>query len=215
MSYRRHGLARYLRDGCRCDVCTDAYYDTSDMHDRYVYGTEALRAIGADYGITGERVRQVLAMLDPEAFQRRREEKRRRAEAERARLYAERVADNEPCVVCGTFPDTPRQRTCSPWCAEAWESMAVRRLFDPHQCERHNRVIALGHLEREDGSVRHALNILSGNVRSHGRWLLPGSKAWEVAVRAATEGWPTWEQIPEQVRRQVSEALAEAEGVTA
>jgi hypothetical protein len=212
----RPGLVAY-DDGCRCSTCVGFHLDATDMLDRYLSG-ETLASIGRDYAVTRERVRQIVCQLDPAARRKHVASRERQREAEAERLRAERAEDNGPCRVCGS-PNEGRARsaTCSSWCSEAWTHITVRRLLDPDQWQSHTRQLALSNIEHSNNpyDVRSAIRTIAGTKRSHGRWLIPGSKAWEVAVRAATERWPTFDQMPEQVQRQVGAYLAEAEGVTA
>ncbi len=89
----------------------------AEMVRRYAAGQETLAQIGASYGITRERVRQVVRRsgLSPE-------------ESWAAKRIAQVGRHTQPCVRCGTAFYAPKKRNmfCSRRCADAARSAALR-----------------------------------------------------------------------------------------
>lgn len=148
-----------------------------------------LEAVGQEYGLTRERVRQIAAMFDPDGSRRaahksrvKRSQELRRDEEQWQELK-NRAKAAQPCVVCGSWVLRSRQegtrRTCSHECGEAWPNLRFH--FDPVIREKHRGTIARWCVANPDKVSSSQLNwskkVLAGKpIQSNGRWTLPGSK---------------------------------------
>jgi lambda repressor-like predicted transcriptional regulator len=158
-------------------------------------GGTSLRALGRRYGLSGERVRQVLEQAYPGIG-----EKANAARMERsAALKASRAAEQEsrrieaekhapPCAVClrtniRAVHDS-RVITCSPGCAEAWR--ILRYYLDEDYAEIHRKNMADWILRQPEGAVnptqiRYAERVRSGQIGPLERYgVQPGSKSEEL-----------------------------------
>lgn len=130
--------------------------------DEYANGLLPMQAIADRYGISRERVRQYVARYyNPADVRKWRVERKVRLDRDSAVLYAEAVrrkaADLDPCRVCRgpnyrhadlLLRGKKGQRsnlTCSPACAQAWQThhSAVLYRTDPKWRHAHRRRIAL------------------------------------------------------------------------
>lgn len=155
-----------------------------------------------------------------EEHRRRRAERQAREEAERQRQHEERaLREGVTCRCCGRPHSRTVRRdwalTCSHECAEAWP--VLRYHVDEHEREKHQRAVASWVLRNPDKvneyELRNArrvrvglepLCVEEGRDRKR-RWLVEGSQAFEVAVRAYREGWPAFATWPQEIQRQVRE----------
>lgn len=173
---------------------------------------ETLRKVGSQYGITGERVRQVAAAVDPQATAVgqlvRAAIKRERAAALAEVRAVQRALRNGPCRIC-RGPVTRSiaglhvehgKATCSRRCHELWGLARYTLDEDDRQRRRHGH--ARWALANSTDLVRRrwATRQLAGTARSHGRWHQQGSKAQaamqeieerRAEVRASGEEWWT------------------------
>lgn len=115
---------------------------------------DSLRVVGGRFGISHERVRQLVSKIDPEAIpagMRVRAEEAKRLQDERLPELEERV-----CVVCGVeFKTADRRRiTCSSDHAQMWASGL--RFTEPSRQAAHKVHVATSYLRRPDhyGEVR-------------------------------------------------------------
>jgi hypothetical protein len=142
-----------------------------------------LEQVGGRYGLTRERVRQIVARLDPQA------------KATRTRILAEherdrRLAEAHPCRVCGKpVLRGRRAQTCSPKCAEDWR--VVRYQLDPEHHRRFRQVQARSILrnprKHPPGQLSWARAILTGNAAPNRRFVVEGSRSAQVLERVAPE----------------------------
>lgn len=145
-----------------------------------------LAAVGREYGLTRERVRQIAAMFDPDGSRRAAHKARvqRIRETKRAaaqwRELKRRAKAARPCAVCGSWVLRKAQVTCSQECAEAWPTLRFH--LDPVFRARHRARIARWYLAHPGKVTRSQLNwakkVLAGEPmhQSQGRWTLPGSR---------------------------------------
>lgn len=87
-----------------------------------------LQAISEREGISRERVRQIIARLDPDAVA--------SARAARRKTEEKPIRPAGSCAVCGKPLPGNRRKTCSPDCSEFWRK--YRRQLDRREGERHN-----------------------------------------------------------------------------
>lgn len=222
----RPGVAAYAA-GCRCDVCVPLAEPFVDALADYLNGAASMEDVGERLGLTRERIRQAFDRLcggPGEAFRQqraRRDEREARAQAEADR---DRVARAEregvTCRTCGR-PHARERRgnwhnTCSSECSELWPE--VRYLLPKYQKE-HQRHAARWKVNHPDevaaAEVRAAKRVLSGDgpdyedsrwsSRERTRWLVPGSRRFDIAVRAYREGWPTFVTWPQDIQDQIRE----------
>jgi Sigma-70, region 4 len=164
----RTGRARQYCPGCE-----------QEMVQRTRNG-ETLAEIAADFGLTRERVRQIVVALAPQAACLGRAVRADQARAARevrerakAAVRAERLRSLSPCVVCwGPIKRPPNMReqaryhTCSKECCRLWS--LVRLHLDPQYHERHDLLMARWSIEKgQPGQIVHAINLLTGNARRH------------------------------------------------
>lgn len=123
-----------------------------EIADRYVFSNDSLRTVGAEFGITGEWVRQIVGGLYSRAELRRLkvEACARYEQGKTAAILAE--AEKHPCGVCGKpnvrAARSARSRTCSPDCAAAWKHYAW--YADPQREAQHRYHCARSVLRRPD-----------------------------------------------------------------
>ena len=146
-----------------------------------------LAEVGAQHGVSKERVRQILRGVmrpgDDALIERARV---RRRERERAADERRREAEcpTRRCAVCrGAMPACKAGRTCSSDCARAWA--VVRRHLDPDAHHRHRLVQARRILRDPDAhkpsSVAWAERMLSDDPPPpNRRFVLEGSEAARV-----------------------------------
>lgn len=155
---------------------------------RYATG-ETMESIGFDYGISRERVRQLLAdvgITGAEAAAQRRD-------ARALEELMRRCESAQPCAVCGAWVLWRRaSRACSPECVVAWNNTAVRYQLDAEFREDHRRRQAKSILRHADNrtasQVAWATRMLSDTPPQRNRsYTVPGSKASEAleSVRAS------------------------------
>lgn len=121
-----------------------------------------LQEIGEKFGVSRERVRQVLASRQATSIghQVRREQREQAVQEGLYAKFAELAKEATPCAVCGYWvlrpfryrnPDSiigpngkplaqKPKRTCSPECAEAWR--VLRYHLDPDYRDRHRKAVA-------------------------------------------------------------------------
>lgn len=167
--------------------------------DRYRRG-ETYANIGADYGVTRERVRQVIKDTDPAAIA----VKKRVAETAKITKQEEReweklqslareaIARDLRCVVCGAWVLRTRRRpgrehTCSTEHADAWLTL---RSFDEH--EEHRRHAAQAILNNADhydsGKIERAKAVVAGKAPPpNRRFFVPGSKRAQIIKKYRPE----------------------------
>lgn len=148
------------------------------------------------YGITTERVRQILNKQAPGLIAQRKSERH------------ERVANahRKPCRVCGTT--TTRAHTCSDFCSEVLRRLW--RVLDLDRAQRHAESVARWHIANPEvaghARVRHAQRVLAGEAThgSKGLWFTRGSRTLEVAAEAWRNRWPIIDQFPSALRESLT-----------
>jgi hypothetical protein len=219
-----HGLrpGDDIRRG-RCTACTPLYANAGRPRPRIlepqdypqlaerIRAGETLEAVGRDYGVTRERVRQVVVALDPDGGrdgQRLRRALRVEQETVTAEVRSVQAAlRNGPCRTCtgpvtrATRSKRPGKVTCSPRCAALWS--ACRMHLDEDEHRRHALAQARWVLANSADPTRRrsAERTLNGQrVQDHGRWTIAGSRVermltevreLRLAVRATGESWWT------------------------
>lgn len=159
-----------------------------------ILGGETLAAVGDDYGVTRESIRQRVTLAWHELGYEgspTNVSQSIRAGAKTFEQFARRAAKAKPCAVCGYWilrvTNGDKTKTCSPGCAVAWRKVGVRWALDPEYRKAQQRRISqwvLAHPDKvPDYQVRYAQKILNGEpTGTHGRWRVPGSGT-EVLVR--------------------------------
>jgi ERCC4-type nuclease/endogenous inhibitor of DNA gyrase (YacG/DUF329 family)/coenzyme F420-reducing hydrogenase delta subunit len=211
----QHGVGTAIRRGCRCGECLEAVATTRRwVADRVAGAT--LQEIAEEAGISRERVRQLLKMLEPSApwDAVARVERAERAEVEAVAAAAEKQAHletSEPCPTCGGTVPQPGRRFCSSDCRERWD--VLRWHIEEKRRASHRWYAARWTVDNpdavEDFQLRHALRVLEGTAGSNEerRWLIEGSQPFKVAVEAVVNRWPLADLLPDPVRAQVDEYL--------
>jgi transposase-like protein/DNA-binding XRE family transcriptional regulator len=145
-------------------------------------------------------------------------------EVNRQKRKALAELDGVTCRTCGRPHDRQRgsgwAMSCSLECMILWKE--VRYLNDDYR-ERIRRAIASWRLRNPDKSseaqLRHARHVAvglepryvaDGGRDGRERWLIPGSRRFEIALRAYREGWPSFHTWHEDIQRQVREHVAGA-----
>lgn len=159
-----------------------------------------LREVGEEYGISTERVRQILRETGHESRAQESRKKRQEQQAQE-RLFAEfaKLAETaKPCRVCGYWVlrrgkdrvDKRQTITCSADCAESWR--VLRRIIDPTWYRRHQKMLANhilglpdGHSHKRATSIRWAHKVIAGDYgdETQARYVLPGSKTEQLAKK--------------------------------
>jgi hypothetical protein len=199
-----HGPTRQPgRSGYACGRCE------RDMLARVLAG-ETLAAVGRSYGLTCERIRQVVAALEPRAARLGMAARRERAaiarENARAVATLRRARANPPCTICwGPVARAlyghpgARGRTCCPHCAELWG--LLRYQLDEQTRQRVRLQQARSSITHPDthgaARVRHAVAKLLGTARQHARPAPHGPKT--VAALAEVARLRQGRQPPEGV----------------
>jgi hypothetical protein len=141
--------------------------------------TLTLEEVGDRYGITRERVREILVQHGRVSGRKRLQA---RAEERLFRQFAERARSAVPCAVCGSWvlrrTRTGRKKTCSSECTRLWNE--VRFSIDEEERERQRYATATWVVEHADrvpaNRVIHAMRVLTGDAEERGRWTISGSK---------------------------------------
>ena len=145
--------------------------------DRRLQG-ESLRSIGRSYGLTGERIRQLLEKLDPNHSLKAQRARQRVRQAQLEAAFEDRVVQSEAngrqCVICyGTIVGAPSRITCGGRCAKLWT--LCRYQLDEHSRERARRAGARWVVEHPSQvtkyQLRYAQRVLEGTSERRGRWV--------------------------------------------
>lgn len=170
----------------------------------YISGN-TLRAIGQDFGLTRERVRQIVSRMDPTA----KEQHDAARAALRPRVEVEEV--EVTCVVCGTiFMSRSRGRICcSKKCSDAW--CFSKSMLDPFraECLRIQLVLSvLRHPERHNkwrvSSARHIVEgIKNGELIQGAQEKRPNMDSKE--AQKVIEALGSREKAEERIARTLSE----------
>lgn len=182
-----------------------------------VFDDLTMEEIGLRYGVTRQRIHQILTRTDPTLT---RLARRRRKARTKLRMF---VRDTSApvvgsCALCGkTFEASPRGRPrdrnvyCSPVHRQAY--LALRyQLGDDDRRDDQRRALARNVIRSGVGGARerYARRVLAGTVGegetsavAGKRWIVPGSVAFHWAVRAYVLGWPVFERLPEPIRNQI------------
>lgn len=161
---------------------------TAAMLQRYRDGL-TLEAIAAEYGLTRERVRQLLTVHDEyHELRDARRDAARQAAAERAR-------PPRPCRLCGTefTPHAGLGRYCCEDHRRMHHDLRYHLVDDSRRTD-HLRSMAKTYLARPEHygpeRVRWAERTLAGLTTDRGRrWVVEGSKAHLAATEAYRKGW--------------------------
>lgn len=168
---------------------------------------ETLESIGADYGLTRERIRQVTEKHSPhkpwDAI--KAEHRALLAEVEEVR----RTTPKADCKTCGAGVFGKKFTYCSDKCRNI--RAALRYVVDEQEWKKHRQVMAqyyIEHPEKYEDQVATAKRILKGEpTENHGRWLIEGSQNFEYAKEAVANHWPIAEEFHPDILAQVKEAL--------
>lgn len=165
---------------------------TAAMLQRYRDGL-TLEAIAAEYGLTRERVRQLLTVhAEYHELRDARQAAARRAAAERALAAA---PPPRPCRLCGTefTPHAGLGRYCCEDHRRMHHDLRYHLVDDSRRTD-HLRSMAKTYLARPEHygpeRVRWAERTLAGLTTDRGRrWVVEGSKAHLAATEAYRKGW--------------------------
>jgi hypothetical protein len=156
----------------------------SEIARRYTTTDDTLQDIGDDYGVTRERIRQILPVGVKQA-KKLNQEARRRSDAFNA--ACQRAIDNNlVCVVCSSWilrraSGGVHTITCSPECAEAWLHLRTFDEFDKHRQQMARTYLA--NSEKYPRQQEWAKAMLGPNPPPRNRrWVRPGSARAE-AIR--------------------------------
>lgn len=168
---------------------------------------------GEAFGVTRERVRQILAQDFPGRYAAKKSERRK--------LYEQKDLERNPpryCVTCGA--EIPRHSGRVRYCSAEHREirLALRYHLDPNMRDRQKKAVAKwvlraaeeGRDSVTDYMVEYAERVLDPEVETegHGRWLAYGSKNMDYAVEAYRNNWPIFELLPEQIQEQVRRVAA-------
>ncbi len=164
---------------------------------------QTYREVSERYGITRERVRQIVNLVyGPDAVQDRQSENRELRKLARA---MERPLTE--CIICGArIPKVPsyKHQSCCPEHAFMWTR--IRHHVAEYR-ERHRINVAkwhVAHPEKVNGTMfRSAQRHLDGTVGYHGRWLVESSVSHSTATQAYREGWPIFERLVPEIQDQI------------
>ena len=170
---------------------------------------DTLEAIGAEAGLSRERVRQITEKLAPEkpwvtAKQRavKLVEKARLTTAAEGRRY---------CATCGSWlpvSSGSHRRYCDATCRSYWDSL--RYHIDDQRRAQTKRKTARWVLENPEGksveAIRYARRVIEGTAVENEcrRRLVEGSSAWNVATRAVLNNWPIAKLLPRPIQDQIA-----------
>jgi hypothetical protein len=174
--FARHGLKRWLCN-CRCPKCCfhgDRANEIVNLRKR----GHTYQQIADQYGLNRERVRNIVAILAPEASG--------RLVFNAAWREAHAINSQPRCRICGRIPtrlrNSPRDwLTCSTKCSE-W-SGAARLIIDRQRWHQHqeSRMLSRGATEYRERKDRH--------VRRE-------SLGWRFIGEALANDWPCVADIP-------------------
>lgn len=178
-----------------------------------------LEVAGARFGLTRERVRQILEDEDPVAYhllqdvRKRRTASRARLETLDAKLRHELALADVDCPTCGTRHAAVRsgngnRRFCRPRCQEIYNQ--TLRYHREGEADKHLRSISAWVSRnaekwsdggRRDYQVRYANRVLAGETAPigevHGRWFVAGSAVEAAALEAWAGDWPILGELAE------------------
>lgn len=148
---------------------------------------ETLQAIADTYGVSRERIRQVVKQVDasvPEALRSTAEVRRERSEEQElsnklTRRMEAALKHDRKCQVCGAWVLRGNYVNCSPEHTEAWSYLRV--VDNPLE---HRRYMAKTYLDKperySESNLDWARRVMSGEVtEGNRRYLIPGSKSAE------------------------------------
>lgn len=156
---------------------------------RYIESDLTYQDIGDEYGVSRERIRQIIAEVAPNAFDQKRQHAEAEAKAKEAAEFIEACLDamlyGRICAVCGSWVLRKRAEvTCSEECSDAW---AVLRTLPEIDGGEHRKAVAraiLRHPDQyDDDQIEHAIQVLEGKPPVRRRYLHKGSKRAEVVRR--------------------------------
>ncbi len=177
----------------------------------WLHSADTYAVVGERYGITRERVRQVINKVLPKDVieERKKEPGRIRQEI---KMLSRPIVE---CVICekqvyqrgrGRY----RHQTCCPEHSVWWRSI---RWHTPEYREIHRTFVAEWAIRNPDKATKEQLNFayrfLEGTAGYHGRWFKPGSASHQCATAAYLNQWPIFDRLlPElqiQIRREQSD----------
>lgn len=173
-----------------------------------IYDGKTLSAAGKQFGVTRQRVEQLVRKYDPVAYR-----MKKRVDAARKRM--KEALESGPsdiyfCKVCGEEIDPSSYNTayCSKFHYEIYINH-FRYHVDDETWDTHRLSVARWHLNNpQNGGYSHKYiqNVLNDNVNGHGRWLIEGSMAWNYAMQAYRNKWPIFDRFPESIQQQIIKA---------
>jgi transcriptional regulator with XRE-family HTH domain len=154
-----------------------------------VRGGDTTREVGDHYGVSGERIRQIVGRVDPRAIPAGAAARAVRRREQEAAATQARLAALGPCRVClGPMQRVglgERTITCSERCADLWRR--VRYHLDERQHETHRRIVARSVLARPDhygpAKVASAQRYLAERPPPNRRFRIPNTKTAEALAQ--------------------------------
>lgn len=124
--------------------------DAAKIAEAFFRDSVSMAEIGRRYGLTRERIRQIVEQADPSGV-RRKERLERIAQEEAEALFLKQEAEllrraesATPCSVCGSWilrkvslAENEMPRSCSPECAQMWNHGGLRYRIDPEEHAKH------------------------------------------------------------------------------
>lgn len=169
-----------------------------------------LEDAGDKFGITRERVRQIIAKDRPGLYEQRKQRKMGRKDVRKAEA-AKKHAETHRCKVCDVGLTTDRWSYCS---QEHYDmGVAFRYHIDPEQREKHKLAVARWMAENPTkvNKWQHesALRMLDPTyeVNERGRWFSQGSGNLEKAIIMYENGYKMFDLLPDQLQEQVKRVV--------
>lgn len=202
----QRGRPRKERPDLRVKVPTGA---EADMLNAYMTTDKTLQEIGDPYGVTRERVRQLLSSYDNTMYKLARERRKARTRLRRYVDYGD-VQPRRECRLCGA---PTNRKSCSREHHDVYTNLRYhfadddRRQSQQYAIAKHN--LKAPH-QVPDYQLRHSQRVFNGEETDyHGRWLIVGSQNWQWAVRAYKLGWPVWNKLNPVIQQQIIDFFAE------
>jgi transposase len=181
-----------------------------------------LEEVGAKFGLTRERVRQIAQDDFPGLYEVRKT--KRRELRQKAKDDAKAALPERFCKTCGVKINSTNQARAY-CCNEHREiRLALRYHLEPELRAHHKTLVAKwllnaaeeGRPDISETQIGYAQRVLDPELstQDRGRWLTFGSKNRVYALEAYEKNWPIFADLPEQIQEQVKrihEGRVEAE----
>lgn len=171
---------------------------------RYYFGEETLEQIGDSYGMTRERIRQIVSR---DTVLRNLHQRILYSRMRRREWLREKPNKLTFCKLCGEEADG-RVYCCNRH-RDVYLNILRYHLSENHR-QRQKISFANWCIRNPDKvnseQLRYSMKIINGEeTDEHGRWMIEKSAAFRWAVIAYQKRWPVFEQFHEQVQDQIKE----------